>query len=767
MTFLISSYQFNRPIFQVIVEDGMQGVSLNSAEMILKNTILSDHNFSPTDPIPNIILSIDTYNPESPISIANNTDFNSTAYNKGWQGNGTKINPYIIKSLNITGPSSSNLIEIQDTNVYFKVLDCYLSSGVNAITLNNVSHCLISNNIITNCTDSAIFPQHCNDTIFCDNYLFKNSYDGFHLQYCENTTILNNTLTNGSIAIQVSDSRNTTIVKNNISYYNSDGIAVDSTFSIVSENVLRGCHIRVHVSSDYSVVEGNLINNYDSYGGIMLHSVQYCTIRNNTAYGGSHHGIDIEISPNNIFEKNKIHSNFFDGINIDNSRNCVFTDNVIFNHTQTGIVLLNSEECTFSNNQIFNCGSGFQLGKSMNLTISNNTVHGVSDGIRIHSGCDYSQIRNNTVFDASFGIKLETCGSSSISHNIIYDSNTRAIKLDNSKYNTISYNNISNTLDNSDSYGIHLYESDNGTLDNNMITNTIGYDTAGVYLQQSDYVNVSKNAIFKNNGRGIDLDHAINCHITNNIFYDNHGYAIKILGYYEGNNDVLWNDFISNHPEGLSQAYDDGTVNKFKNNYWDNWTTPDSNSDEIVDVPYSVKGGPNTDTQPLTAPINPSPIDYVSRPVILSPKAETVVNGTITIQWTASFDYSGHPVTYSVFYKDDDTVHPWIELESGLSSPSIDWDTTTSVYNNDQHYLKIVATCSQGISIIVITNWSFTIRNELSTTTATTTTTLSEESTAEKPLLPFLSPSYSIMVLLLSLITVMIIRRIREKSGER
>ncbi len=437
---------------------------------------------------------------------------------------------------------------------------------------------------------------------------------------------------------------------------------------------------------------------------------------------------------------------------------------MIFNHVQTGIVLHNSEECTFSSNRIFNCGSGFQLGQSMNLTISNNTVHNVSYGIRIHSGCDYSQIINNTVHETSFGIKLEECGSTSISHNTIYNSNTRAIKLDNSKYNIISYNNISNTLENSDSYGIHLYESDYATLEHNSISNSIGYDTAGVYIQNSKETNISENAIFKNSGRGIDLDHATDCRLINNIFYDNNGYAIRILGYIDGNIDVMWNDFISNHPTGSSQAYDDGTSNKFKNNYWDNWTTPDSNSDDIVDVHYPISGGSNTDNYPLTSPFNPSPIDYVSRPVILSPKADTVVNGTITIQWTASFDYSEHPVTYSIFYKDDDTVHPWIELESGLTSTSIDWDTNTSVYNNDQHYLKIVATCSQGVSIITITNWSFTIRNELSTTTTTTTTTLSEESGTEEPLLPFLTPSYSITILIISLLTVMISRK-REKSG--
>ncbi|TFG07191.1 hypothetical protein EU522_00940, partial [Candidatus Thorarchaeota archaeon] len=54
---------------------------------------------------------------------------------------------------------------------------------------------------------------------------------------------------------------------------------------------------------------------------------------------------------------------------------------------------------------------------------------------------------------------------------------------------------------------------------------------------------------------------------------------------------------------GTCQVCDDGTDNVVVYNYYDDWTTPDANSDGIVDVPYDLDGdASNQDPYPLTAP---------------------------------------------------------------------------------------------------------------------------------------------------------------------
>ena len=87
------------------------------------------------------IVAVHAYIDSLPIFIDNNTDFNSTATSKGWEGNGSKINPFIINNLNITNSTSSiRLIEIINTDAFFEIKNCYLGNGTFGIRLQNVTH---------------------------------------------------------------------------------------------------------------------------------------------------------------------------------------------------------------------------------------------------------------------------------------------------------------------------------------------------------------------------------------------------------------------------------------------------------------------------------------------------------------------------------------------------------------------------------------------------------------------------------------------------
>ena len=111
---------------------------------------------------------------------------------------------------------------------------------------------------------------------------------------------------------------------------------------------------------------------------------------------------------------------------------------------------------------------------------------------------------------------------------------------------------------------------------------------------------VSYNEIYSNLGYGIRLtDQSKMNVIEENTVSDNLNYGISIEASLD--NTVEGNDFINNNPNGLSQAYDDGLSNIFENNYWDDWTSPDSDSDGIVDNPYAIDGSANNaDPYPRT-----------------------------------------------------------------------------------------------------------------------------------------------------------------------
>lgn len=98
---------------------------------------------------------------------------------------------------------------------------------------------------------------------------------------------------------------------------------------------------------------------------------------------------------------------------------------------------------------------------------------------------------------------------------------------------------------------------------------------------------------------------------------------------------------------------------------------------------------------------------FLTRPRILYPKLEGYVNGsriaeklkgTITVKWCPVTDSSGHSVSYTLDYSDNEDG-PWEELATDLTTPEYEWDTTT-IEDKLDVYLKVVAECSEGLTSV-------------------------------------------------------------------
>jgi hypothetical protein len=75
---------------------------------------------------------------------------------------------------------------------------------------------------------------------------------------------------------------------------------------------------------------------------------------------------------------------------------------------------------------------------------------------------------------------------------------------------------------------------------------------------------------------------------------------------------VKYNNFIENS-NGNTQAGDEGLGNTFSRNYWSDWTSPDNDKDNIVDMAYKINGDANNyDLYPLTEPYHQVPVDISS-----------------------------------------------------------------------------------------------------------------------------------------------------------
>ena len=222
--------------------------------------------------------------PIIPIIIDSNDDFKNTSSINGWEGNGTRQSPYIIKNLTIYS------LIISYTDVYFVVRECSINRS---IELNHVENGVIENNTVPLGSDSVIsgararrwkiwYSSHINisnnnlinniEEIYIvqsnDIKIFQNRldiYTGIRTWSSNNIMIYDNIITFetpiGHISAQ--NCQNIDIVNNTMT--NGDRIYfVNSNWSEISENNLNISHIELKSSRSISIVKNSITSSYFS-----------------------------------------------------------------------------------------------------------------------------------------------------------------------------------------------------------------------------------------------------------------------------------------------------------------------------------------------------------------------------------------------------------------------------------------------------------------------------------------------------------------------
>jgi len=317
---------------------------------------------------------------------------------------------------------------------------------------------------------------------------------------------------------------------------------------------------------------------------------------------------------------------------------------IIGNRTliSVGIQAINVTHAIVQNNNIINFTQGFYGESSTNLKIINNSVSCCYINMAISSGTNHSVIHNNQVSHSDYiGINIINNATSNIvSNNKLSNNDYFSIKVEANK-NQIVNNSL---LD--EHAGIIVYDSEDCIISNNLLlnnsNNAIQISSASknctvtnneirdskaisIIVSTSNYTIISKNnvingysplylevasctTIFDNLVEagiypGIRIYSAENTNICRNTIRNMPGYAIDLqlranYTFIEYNNIINTTFFETN---STHQASDMGSNNTFQYNYWNDWITPDTNQDYIVDISYFINGtSGNHDSFPLT-----------------------------------------------------------------------------------------------------------------------------------------------------------------------
>ena len=260
-----------------------------------------------------------------------------------------------------------------------------------------------------------------------------------------------------------------------------------------------------------------------------------------------------------IINVGRSHTNDFAGILVSNSKNFEVKNNRL-DQVFFGILLERSSEGTVSGNIITSnaksqstSGNGVHIWKSEEITVKNNEVIGLRDGIYLEF-VNNSEIINNLCKDnLRYGLHFMFSDHDLYKGNI-FENNGAGVAVMYSKFIDMQDNQFRKNWG-SASYGLLLKEINDSELKNN---------------------------IFEDNTIAISADNTNRIDYIENDFRNN-GYAIRIRGAVYDNifkrNNFLYNSFDVAYTGRLNN-------NEFSNNYWSGYSGYDLNRDGIGDVPF-------------------------------------------------------------------------------------------------------------------------------------------------------------------------------------
>lgn len=242
--------------------------------------------------------------------------------------------------------------------------------------------------------------------------------------------------------------------------------------------------------------------------------------------------------------------------------NCTVANNIIKNNF-FGIWMGNVKGCIIKNNIIKGplnpsevlSGNGVHLWHCKHMLVANNNISGHRDAIYLEFTSESEFIGNTCKDNLRYGIHFMYSSDDIYMYNIFTDNQTGGAVMY-SKRVYMKYNKFSNSWG-PVSYGLLLKTMDDCYIYGNIFKN----DTTAIIMDEGERTKIISNN-FINNGVAIDLHQSDS---TDNIFE--------------------WNNFISNtfdvSADGFMHSH-----NRFKYNYWSDYTGYDLDKDGIGDVPF-------------------------------------------------------------------------------------------------------------------------------------------------------------------------------------
>ncbi len=467
----------------------------------------------------------------------------------------------------------------------------------------------------------------------------------------ENSILKNNRISNNKYGIQLSSSKNTTIINcdafenKEMGGYVQNSINTIITGSSFNNNVSDGLYFSncVETESLHSKITNSSMRD-NKRNGIFLENCKYQEFNNNIAISNNDlHGALFEKCEHVSLKETGFIKNNKNGVKIYNCENIEITNNKnLLENTDKGIIVqdCNPESPNDNNkiigNKIFgnrlsgkqkygvyiqnssytligSIGNGNEIfghqangitiieGKKNDL-IENKIYWNDQNGIYMTNSCNNSISGINEIGPKNgYGLNLENCGCTSNKANIIkeaniFKNNNDGILLTKSSGNLIGMAGLENTITENNNNGVNLQECVcSGYLKNKVEGNFISNNTKhGISIESSSNNYIHKNNITSNNINGISLiNETGDIIIEDNIIEGKKKQIIGISLYSTEDISIVKNMIKTNVENGIKVEFCKGKIFAIDNNISDTKTGIYiySSDDVHIGEQYGMAGG--------------------------------------------------------------------------------------------------------------------------------------------------------------------------------
>jgi parallel beta-helix repeat protein len=311
-----------------------------------------------------------------------------------------------------------------------------------------------------------------NDSIIKNNLAFYNE-NGILMTNSFNGTLEKNDLITNKYGMRIETSRNITVDKNEMRD-NQYGLLMESSNgNLLRSNIAEDNDfgMKLNHSENNTLIDNQMRGNNYNFGaegynnisaGNLVNSrpiIYLIAARNKTIDSSANIGTLYCFDCENVTIRGLNLSNNFHGIYLQNSTGSVVEKNNLRNSV-IGISLINSYTNLVSENMIGQSRTdGLEIIDSDRNQIENNRIEDYGTGLHILRSA-YNEIQGNKLLNGSTGVHLDSSWSNGITANLI-SINDIGLKTESTEKNIISLNNMTNN-----SLDIRRMQFDNDTLEN-------------------------------------------------------------------------------------------------------------------------------------------------------------------------------------------------------------------------------------------------------------------------------------------------------------